>query len=85
MASVMRSSGFIRRRSWLGSGPLLVGREEQARRAVELDDGLGERLGRFLPARMKKGTPAQRHESMWKRTAANVSTSESGATPGSSR
>ena len=37
--------------------------------------------GRHLPARMKNGTPSQRHESIVRRTAAKVSTCESGATP----
>src|SRR2546427_1926541 len=36
---------------------------------------------RHLPARMKNGTPSQRHESIWSRAAANVSTVESAATP----
>ncbi len=42
-------------------------------------------IGRHFPARMKNGTPAQRQESSCSRTAAKVSTSESGATPGSFR
>ena len=41
--------------------------------------------GRALPARMKNGTPAQRHESISARKATKVSTVEPGATPGSSR
>ena len=41
--------------------------------------------GSDLPARMKKGTPAQRQESTSSRTAAKVSTVEVGATPGSFR
>jgi hypothetical protein len=39
--------------------------------------------GRRLPARMKNGTPSQRQESISRRSAAKVSTGESGATPGS--
>ena len=38
-----------------------------------------------LPARMIHGTPAHRHESTSKRTAAKVSVSDFFATPGSSR
>ena len=38
-----------------------------------------------LPVRRKKGTPAQRQLSTLTRAATNVSTSESGATPSSSR
>ena len=66
------------------------------RSCVSLGDELAERrplerrpaprsssTGRHLPARMKNGTPSQRHESMCSRTAAKVSTVESGATPGS--
>jgi hypothetical protein len=41
-------------------------------------------VGRHLPARMRNGTPAQREQSMCTRTAAKVSTVESGATPFSS-
>jgi hypothetical protein len=40
---------------------------------------------RHLPDRTYQGTPAQRHESMNSRRAQKVSTSESAATPGSSR
>ena len=42
-------------------------------------------IGSRLPARMKNGTPSHRHESMRNRTAANVSTVESAATPASCR
>ena len=42
-------------------------------------------LARSLPARTKKGTPCQRHESTCRRIAAYVATFESGATPASSR
>ena len=38
-----------------------------------------------LPARTKNGTPSQRHESTWSRSAAYVAMYESFATPGSSR
>ena len=38
-----------------------------------------------FPVRRKIGTPAHRHESISTRAATNVSTVESGATPGSSR
>src|SRR5690348_1509208 len=41
--------------------------------------------GSCLPARMRNGTPDHRHVSMWMRSAANVSTVESFATPGSSK
>jgi hypothetical protein len=41
--------------------------------------------GNDLPARMKNGTPAQRHESISSFSAAKVSRRESGATPGSWR
>jgi hypothetical protein len=34
-----------------------------------------------LPARIRNGTPSQRHESMRRRSAATVSTDDSGATP----
>ncbi len=63
----------------------LVRTQLAQRRPLERDEHLGSRGGRHLPARMKKGTPSQRQESMWSRTAAKVSTAESGATPSSSR
>ena len=65
---------------------LLVLGEHALRRTVELDPHLGARRPAGPCRRGRRtGTPAQRHESMCRRTAANVSTSESGATPGSSR
>ena len=60
--------------------------EQQARRLAELDDHLGGG-SRQAPCRSGRTTarPAHRHESISRRAATNVSTVESGATPGSSR
>ena len=41
--------------------------------------------GRHFPARMKNGTPCQRHDWISRRSAANVATFDSGNTPGSRR
>ena len=45
----------------------------------------GQRRREALPARIKKGTPSHRGESIESRAAANVSTTESRATPSSWR
>ena len=55
------------------------------RRAFEADQHLGRSDGKALADTHVNGTPAQRGVSMENLTAANVSTCESGATPGSWR
>ena len=77
----MITSGQRRKRKWLvSSGPT---RRSGGRLSVTSTSVV--ETGIFLPARMKNGTPSQRQESTCRRTAAKVSTVESGATPSSSR
>jgi hypothetical protein len=80
------SSGLKRKRRWLGWGG---GQSASAKssRGGRWNSTIASVavVASALPARMKKGAPAQRQLSTSSRSATKVSTSESGATPGSSR
>ncbi len=85
MCSTTPSVGLMRKRMRLGSGAGPSGStKSRLGGSWKVTMASVADTGSALPERMSQGTPDQRQESIWKRRAAKVSTSEPGATPASS-